>query len=360
MSASHKATALLDLHRELGARLTGFGGWEMPLQYEGIVAEHNAVRDDCGLFDVSHLGKLLVEGPYEDALNLAVTRDVAGLDVGAAGYALVLTEDAGIVDDIFIYRVADQTWLIVPNASNVDAVKDAIEKAGASVSDAWDRWTILALQGPNSARVFQDAIGAPEVADLKLHRFLWTTVAGAEVLVARTGYTGEPGYELYVPVDVADKVFRALLRCGATPVGLGARDTLRLEMGYPLYGHELTLGTNPLEAGLGWAISWDADFRGRARLEEIREEGPARKLVGIKLHERGVPRSGYRVYRAEEPIGEVTSGNFSPTLGVGIALAYVPTEAAPLPGEEVGIEARGRILQGDIVRPPFIQKGRPK
>jgi aminomethyltransferase len=352
-----KATALLETHRELGARLTPFGGWEMPLQYEGIVAEHHVVRKDCGLFDVSHLGKLLLQGEKGTvALQQTVTADVDSVEVGQARYALVLTDDAGCVDDIFIYRIAEHEWLVVPNASNVEAVARAVSGSGGDPQDAWDRWSILALQGPRSFEIFDEVFPGTPATQLKLHRWVELELGSDTTIVARTGYTGERGFELYVPTAEAVSTFRALLEAGAAPVGLGARDTLRLEMGYALYGHELTLGTNPLEAGLGWAISWDAPFRGRERLEEIREQGPERRSVGIKLHERGVPRAGYRVHFGDV-IGEITSGNFSPTLGVGIALAFFPAQDAPPPGELVEIEARGRLLQGDIVKPPFIERG---
>jgi aminomethyltransferase len=204
--------------------------------------------------------------------------------------------------------------------------------------------------------VFPDS----HATDLKLHRWGPLEMFGENGFVARTGYTGEKGFELYVPGPVAVETFESLLEAGAAPVGLGARDTLRLEMGYALYGHELTTETNPLEAGLGWAVSWDSPFRGRDALLPVKERGPARKLFGIRLTDRGVPRQGYPVWRGEERVGEVCSGNFSPTLGSGIALAYGAAADVPSPGEVVEIEARGRRMKGDIVKPPFIDKGRKK
>ncbi|MGH2753725.1 MAG: glycine cleavage T C-terminal barrel domain-containing protein, partial [Actinomycetota bacterium] len=261
---------------------------------------------------------------------------------------------------LFVYRTGEAEWLVVPNAANVGAVASALRSSGAEPVDEWDRWAILALQGPTSFDVFSKLWPQHPALDLKLHRWIALDVFGHEGMAARTGYTGERGFELYVPAAAAVRAFEALLDAGATPVGLGARDTLRLEMGYALYGHELTPDTNPLEAGLAWAIAWDGPFRGRDRLLEIKEEGPRRRLFGVRLDDRGVPRQGYPVCRGEESIGEVCSGNFSPTLGTGIALAYGSAADVPSPGEVVEIDARGRRMKGDIVRPPFIDKGRKK
>ncbi len=352
-----RGTVLLDEHRRLGARLTEFGGWEMPLQYSGIVAEHQAVRGSTGLFDVSHLGKLRVTGDSGGrALQEAVTADVIGLGEGRATYALCLEDDAGCIDDVFVYRMGPEDWLCVPNASNVDAVAEAISDGGADVVDEWDRWTILALQGPQSFEIFEEVFPSSGATELKLHHWRAMDVFGSAGFAARTGYTGERGFELYAPVEVALKAFQGLLDAGAAPVGLGARDTLRLEMGYALYGHEIDRDTNPLEAGLGWAVNWDTPFRGRDALTKVKESGPAKRLFGIRCVERGVPRQGYPVYAAREAIGEVVSGNYSPTLQTGIALAYAPAKSKPEVGDRVEIEARGRRIPGDIVKPPFITK----
>ena len=355
-----RRTPLLDDHRDLGAKLTEFGGWEMPLQYSGIVAEHNAVRGAAGVFDVSHLGKLRLTGTEAGrALQHAVTADVIALEVGRASYALALTDDAGCIDDLFVYRIAEDEWLVVPNAANVFAVADAIREAGAEPVDEWDRWAILALQGPSSFEIFDKSWPDSGALDLKLHEWTRVDLFGEQALVARTGYTGERGFEIYAPAPVASRTFQTLLDAGVEPVGLGARDTLRLEMGYSLYGHEITLETNPIEAGLGWAVSWNADFRGRPALEKVKDQGPQRKLFGIKCTDRGVPRQGYPVILAEDQIGEIVSGNYSPTLGTGIALAFAPVDRAPSEGDAVEIEARGRRIKGDIVKPPFV-KQKPK
>ena len=353
--ADKRETPLLDAHKSLGAKLTEFGGWDMPLQYEGIVAEHNAVRNSCGLFDVSHLGKLRITGASGGAsLQMAVTADVEALAVGRAKYALVLTEDGGTIDDIFVYRIGPEEWLAVPNASNVAAVADAIGDQGYEVTDEWDRYAILALQGPDSYEVFEKVFPNTGATDLKLHAWQPLDVFGSEGIVARTGYTGERGFEIYAPSDTAERAFTALLDAGAAPVGLGARDTLRLEMGYAVYGHELSLEVNPVEAGLGWAIAWDSPFRGRDALLEVKANGPARKLFGVRCTDKGVPRQGYQVFKDDQTIGEVCSGNFSPTLGVGIALAYGDAGALPEVGDAVAIEARGRRIAGEVAKPPFI------
>lgn len=357
-ASAPKATALLDLHRELGAKLTAFGGWDMPLQYSGVITEHNAVRTDVGIFDVSHLGKLLVSGPKGgERLQFAVTADVLTLEVGRATYALVLTDEGGCVDDVFVYRLADDRWLVVPNASNVEAVAERITGPDVEVVDAWDRWAILAIQGPRSFEAFEKVFPGSGAPSMPLHSWMPIDVSGIEGLVARTGYTGERGFELYTPTEHATKTFEAFLDAGCVPVGLGARDTLRLEMGYALYGHELALDINPLEAGLGWAIAWDTPFRGKEELLEIKAEGPARKLFGVVCTDRGVPRQDYPVYAGDRVIGTVTSGNHSPTLQTGIALAIGPREDAPsvgMPG--IAIAARGRMIPGDIVKPPFVTR----
>ena len=355
---SGRRTPLLEAHRDLGARLIDFAGWEMPLQYQGVIAEHTAVRNAAGLFDVSHLGKLRLKGPEAGpALQHALTADPEGLEEGRATYSLVLTESGGCVDDVFVYRIGPQEWLVVPNAANVTAVAEAISSSGGDPVDEWDRWAILALQGPESFRVFAEVWPDSAALELKLHRWATLDVFGESGLVARTGYTGERGFEIYAPAATAERAFKALLDAGAVPVGLGARDTLRLEMGYALYGHELTTEIDPVEAGLAWAIAWDTDFRGKAAVERSRSEGPRRKLFGVRCEDKGVPRQGHAVERDGTVIGEVTSGNFSPVLGRGIALALGPAETKPEEGTKVAIVARGRKIEGAIVKPPFVSGG---
>ena len=355
---TQKSTVLLDAHRRHGAKLIDFAGWDMPLQYDGVIAEHTAVRTDCGVFDVSHLGKLTLTGSDSgDALQRAVTADVLSLPVGRATYALALTDDGTCIDDIFVYRIDEAEWMVVPNASNVDAVAHSIRECGGEPVDDWNRYSILAVQGPNAYDVFESAFPGTGASELKLHEWAYIDVFGQKGIVARTGYTGERGFELYAPISTSEQAFEKLVTSGAKPAGLGARDTLRLEMGYALYGHEIDLDTNPLEAGLGWVLKWDVPFRGRDALAKVKEEGARRKLFGIVCRDRGVPRQGYEVVLGDaKAIGIVTSGNHSPTLGTGIALARGPVESLPKEGDEVAIQARGRLLRGDIVKPPFVKK----
>jgi len=345
------------VHSRLGARVTNFAGWDMPLQYDGVIAEHRAVREEVGVFDVSHLGKLLVRGDAAaTALQQTLTADISALEAGRATYALVLADDGGCVDDVFVYRLAATEWLVVPNAANTDDVASLIGASGADPVDAWDRWAIIAIQGPKSFEVFASVFPASEALDLPLHGFTSIDVLGDEGIVARTGYTGERGFELFAPASVAAAAFEGLLGAGAHPAGLGARDTLRLEMGYALYGHELSRDVNPLEAGLSWVLAWDKPWRGKAACLAVKERGPTRKLFGIVCTDRGVPRDGYSVFFDDQEIGVVTSGNFSPTLKTGIALALGRRSLVPEVGKTVAIEARGRRIAGDIVKPPFIGK----
>lgn len=358
MTTTGRATALLDVHRALGGRLVDFAGWEMPIQYSGVVAEHRAVREEVGVFDVSHLGKLHLAGA--DAvrpLQHALTADVAALDVGRATYSLALTDEGGCVDDLFVYRLAEQEWLVVPNAANVAAVGASITDSGGDPQDEWARWSIIAIQGPRAGDLFERAFPGSSAGDLPLHSWTTVDVLGEKGLAARTGYTGERGFELYAPTTTSPAAFERLVDLGGTPAGLGARDTLRLEMGFALYGQELSRDINPLEAALGWAIAWDTDFRGRDALAEVRATGPARRVFGIRCTGRGIPRAGCDIELDGSSIGRVTSGNFSPTLGTGIALALGPAATRPAPGAVVDVVTRGRRIEGAIVKPPFVKKG---
>lgn len=355
-----------DEHVRAGARLVEFGGWLMPLQYRGVIAEHWAVRQAMGLFDVSHLGKLVVRGEGAVALlDSLLPGSVAGLAEWTAGYNLVLTPEGGIVDDIFVYRRPD-SLVVVPNAANTEAVLGILwaeaarvggSGGGVEVEDARGRWAIFAVQGPR-ARDLESWLPA-EAASLPLHTFADLEVAGVPCQVARTGYTGERGFELFVGWDDAAVVWRALLDAGAphglVPAGLGARDTLRLEMGYPLHGQDISLLTNPLEARLGWVVDWDKpSFTGRDRLVELRDAGPPRRLVGLVARGRGIPRHGHPILAYGEQVGEVTSGNISPVLGVGIAMGYVPTALAE-PGGVLAVDVRGRLLEVEVAKPPFVR-----
>lgn len=355
-----RTSPLHELHVQAGAKLMDFAGWDMPLVYpEGTIVEHKAVRNAVGLFDVTHLGKLTVTGAgAQDALDRLLPGKVAKLRTGKAGYNLVLTPEGGVVDDIFVYKRSEpDDFLLVPNAANTDAVLEFLASnagSGVEVQDARDRWAILALSGPKAREIV--AALMPGAEDMKMHDFAERPLQGSTVTVARTGYTGEVTFEFFVEWDEAVEVWNLLLSAGTPygikPAGLGARDTLRLEMGYALHGHELSVDINPLEGGVGWVIDWDKDFFAKDALARIRQEGAGRKLVGLLAEPGRIPRMGHRVFLGDEPVGEVTSGNFSPTLGTGIALALVwPEHAAP--GTALQIDVRGKRLSAEVVKPPF-------
>ncbi len=353
-SAPLRQTALIDSHRRLGAKLVGFGGWEMPLAYsQGTIGEHRACRHDSVAFDVSHLGTVRVEGAGAlDRLQATLTNDLTKVAPGRAQYTHLLAEDGSVVDDIIVWWVDEEVFDVMPNASNTERVLEAV-----GGEDTTDQRCIIAVQGPH-ARTRLAAI-APEAAAVP--RFGVTAVVweGVPCRAAGTGYTGEDGLELAVPVDAAEALWTALLATGVQPAGLGARDTLRLEAGFPLHGHELGPGITPLQAGLGWVVGWKKpEFRGRAALEDERERGIARSLVGLRTGGRQPPRQGAVVQRDGRETGTVTSGNFSPMLECGIALAFLDTaRGQPEPGLPVEIEQRGRRLAARVVDMPFVQPG---
>ena len=339
-------------HRALDAKMVPFGGWEMPLSYpDGTLAEHRACREAAVVFDVSHLGTVRVEGPEAfDRLQATLTNDLTKVAPGRAQYTHLLDEaDGSVADDIIVWWVGEQTFDVMPNASNTDRVVAALGGADVTHTRA-----VLAVQGPQ-ARAKLATLG-PEAAEVGRFRVAEATAAGVSCVVAGTGYTGEDGVELAVPVDRAAVVWEALLGIGIAPAGLGARDTLRLEAGLPLYGNELGPGVTPLQAGLGWVVAWDkpSGFRGRDALLAERERGVARRLRGLTTEGRRPPRAGQRVLVDGEPVGEVTSGNFSPTLGHGIALAFLPPDVAD--GAVVAIEGRGEPLPATVVKPPFVTR----
>jgi aminomethyltransferase len=348
-----KHTPLYDEHKALGARLVDFAGYEMPVQYEGIKAEHEAVRNHAGLFDVSHMGEAVFRGPEaEVAVQRLVTRDVGRLDVGQAGYCAVCYEDGGTVDDVIVYRREDD-FLIVINASNrekdVEHFQKNTEDLEVEVMDESDDWALLALQGPEAERFLRSLTDA-DLSGIKPFRFVEGNVEGVQALISRTGYTGEDGFEIYLRPDGAPRVWRRLIEDGAAPAGLGARDTLRLEAGLCLYGNELDAETTPLEAGIGFAVHLDKEprFIGQRALL-LEDTGRLRKkLVGFEMEGRGIARHGHHVTSGAEIVGEVTSGTKSPTLDRAIGLALVdpgvddwfeivirdnpvPAKAVPLP-----------------------------
>jgi aminomethyltransferase len=349
-----KHTALIDIHRALGAKLVGFGGWEMPLAYgDGTIAEHRACRHDAVAFDVSHLGTVRVEGDDAfDRLQSALTNDLRKVGPGRAQYTHLLNDsDASVVDDIIVWWVADGVFDVMPNASNTDRVVGAI-----GGTDTTSERSIIAIQGPHArARAGAVVPGAASVPRFGVQRFEWK---GVECVAAGTGYTGEDGFEVAVPNDAAPAMWEAVATTGVLPAGLGARDTLRLEAALPLHGHELGPGITTLQAGLGWVVGWDkGDFRGRAALDAERTRGVARRLVGVSTEGRQPPREGASVLAGGVPVGTVTSGNFSPMLEHGIALALVDSAVDVTPGRALELEQRGKIRGAIVVTTPFVTAG---
>jgi aminomethyltransferase len=352
---------LEDRHRALGAGFAEFGGWLMPVSYAGTVAEHTATRSTVGLFDVSHLGKALVKGPGAAAyVNSALTNDLNRIGPGKAQYTLCCNESGGVIDDLIAYYVADDEIFLVPNAANTAAVVAELARhapAGLTINDEHRSYAVLAVQGPKAAEIVA-GLGLPTTMDYM--GYADSEVAGVPTRVCRTGYTGEHGFELLPEWDRAGAVFDVLVEAvraaGGEPAGLGARDTLRTEMGYPLHGHELSLDISPLQARTGWAVGWKKDaFWGRDALLAEKQAGPTRLLRGLKALGRGVLRADLTVLNGDTPIGVTTSGTFSPTLKVGIALALIDTAAGIEDGATVTVDVRGRALECEVVNPPFVQ-----
>ncbi len=358
-----KTTPFHDLHRSLSAKLVEFAGYEMPIQYEGIMAEHLAVRKAAGVFDVSHMGEFWVEGPQAQAfVEYATTNDVASLEPGQVQYSVMCYDHGGIVDDLLVYRVEDR-FLLVVNASNIE--KDWEHLSGlagefdVSMRNASDQTALLAVQGPLSREIIQE-LTPEDLNTIPFYHFREGRVAGRSLIISRTGYTGELGFELYHDPTDAEHLWRELFRIGAErglkPVGLGARDTLRMEMKFCLYGNDIDATTNPLEARLGWVVNLNGpDFHGRDALLKAKQAGLGRFLVAIRMLERGLPRHGYSIHAGAEQIGTVTSGGQSPSLGAGIAMGYVKKPHQSV-GTQVEIDIRGRHLQAEVVRPPFLEK----
>jgi len=363
--ATLQRTPLHAEHLALNAKMVPFAGFEMPVQYPtGITAEHQAVRRAAGLFDVSHMGEFEVRGERAlDFVQRVTTNDASKLEVGQAQYSTLLNEEGKLLDDLLVYRLADRYMLVV-NGSNREKdfawVSRFAGDLGVELTDRSDEIALLALQGPKAEEILRRLTGV-DLPSIRYYRFTEGEVDGTPAIVSRTGYTGEDGFELYVAADRAAALWRRLLETGAgdglIAAGLGCRDSLRLEMGYALYGNDLDEGTTPLEAGLGWVVKLDkGDFVGREALARQKEEGVKRRLVGFVLKERGFPRHGYGVEVDGEPTGEVTSGVLSPSLGQGIGMAYVPAAAAR-PGTEIGIRIRDRAVPAEVVRPPFYKQG---
>ncbi len=365
--ADVKRTSLFDIHVALGARMTPFAGFEMPIQYSGIIDEHHAVRNTVGLFDVSHMGEILVTGPDAFAfVQQLVSNDVARLSDGKALYTVMCTPEGGVVDDLLVYRLSEERFLLVINASNIDGDYDWMithNPMSAGLENVSDEIALIAVQGPRSFDVAQK-ITARSLEGLGYYEFVQldpgTFFSCKSAVFSHTGYTGERGLEIYCDADQAPQVWNALMEAGSEydikPIGLGARDTLRLESGFCLYGNELDLETNPLEAGLGWLTKLDAgDFIGRDALTKIKESGPKRRLVGFVSTERGIPRQGSEIQTEDgEVIGSVTSGSQSPILSRGIGLGYVTNDPDfTAVGTPIRISSRGRSFRAEVAKVPF-------
>jgi aminomethyltransferase len=347
----NRHSPLDSLHRELNAKMVPFGGWEMPLSYpSGTIAEHVACRTHAALFDVSHLGTVRLEGSGAfDRLQSAFTNDLTKIGAGRAQYTHSCNDRGGVVDDIIVWWVSEQRFDVMPNASNTESILSVI-----GGTDTTSTRAVLAVQGPKARDLL--ARVSPAAAAVKRFRVETHEVLGAQCVVAGTGYTGEDGVEIAAPVDIADSLARAIIDAGVVPAGLGARDTLRLEAALPLHGHELSPDISTLEADLGWVVGWNkGQFKGKTALEAQREKGVSRVLCGLQTESRRPPRDGARVLRKGVDIGVVTSGNFSPTLGVGIALALVTPECAAV-GSEVVLRVRDSDLPARVVERPFVRR----
>ncbi|MBI3456883.1 MAG: glycine cleavage system aminomethyltransferase GcvT [Candidatus Rokubacteria bacterium] len=377
-TASLKRTPLHAAHLRLGARMIGFGGWDMPVQYSGIVEEHRTVRAAVGCFDVSHMGEFEFRGrDARKALQRLTTNDVSALDVGQVQYSLLCDEDGGIVDDLTLCRLGDAHYMMTVNAANID--KDwawvtshldepegggGPEAAGRRHRDQMDvaatdvsaETGLIAVQGPK-AEALVGRLGDVDVTEIRYYRGARGRVAGVPAIISRTGYTGEDGFELYLPADKTESVWEALLaegkRDGVAPIGLGARDTLRLEMKYALYGNDIDQTTNPLEAGLGWVVKLErGDFIGKAAVERVKTEGPRRRLVGLEMVDRAVARHGYRILHGGAEVGYVTSGSYGPSVDRYIGIGYVAASLGAV-GTEIEVEVRGRPQKARVVKTPF-------
>lgn len=364
MNSGLRETPLHDRHVQLGAKTADFGGWDMPIEYAGVLVEHQAVRSAVGIFDVSHMGKVRIHGDGAlEFLNATLTNDLNRIDDGSAQYTMLCNEFGGVVDDLIVYRWTDSEIFMVPNAANASAIVQFLTQsapAGITIENHHDSHGIIAVQGPNS-RALIEAIGLP--ADLEYMSMISASHRGEPVIVCRSGYTGELGFELVVPNIILASVWDVLLdrghALGAVPAGLGARDTLRMEMGYPLHGQDIALDISPVEAGLSWAVGWDKpEFIGREALVKQKAEGPRRKLRGLKSVERGIPRAHMHVHGladtelSDPAIGDITSGTFSPSLKCGIALALLDADIEP--GYDVLVDVRGKAIRFHVTKLPFV------
>lgn len=357
-----KDTALTQTHIALGAKMVPFAGYNMPVSYEGVNIEHETVRKGVGVFDVSHMGEFLIEGPRALELIQKVTsNDASKLTVGRAQYSCLPNETGGIVDDLIVYRVKDETYLLVVNASNIQKDWDHISKyngaIGADMRNISEGFSLLAIQGPKAVEAMQ-SLTSVDLAEIKFYNFVVADFAGIDyAIISATGYTGSGGFEIYCKNNevqqIWDKVFEAGANLGIKPIGLAARDTLRLEMGYCLYGNDINDETSPFEAGLGWITKFTKDFVNSKSLAKEKEQGPEKKLIAFELDERGIPRNGYDIVDEQgKKVGVVTSGTMSPSLGKGIGLGYVPSVFSEI-GCKLHIQIRKNTVAATVVKLPF-------
>ncbi|MCF7560669.1 glycine cleavage system aminomethyltransferase GcvT [Sabulilitoribacter multivorans] len=359
-----KNTALSSTHEALGAKMVPFAGYNMPVQYEGVNTEHETVRNAVGVFDVSHMGEFLIEGEYAlELIQKVSSNDASKLTVGKAQYSCLPNDDGGVVDDLIIYRVKEDTYLLVVNASNIEKDWNWIQSkndVGATMRDLSENYSLLAIQGPKAIEAMQ-SLTSHDLSAINFYNFVVGDFAGIEhVIISATGYTGSGGFEIYCKNNevkqIWDKVFEAGADFGIKPIGLAARDTLRLEMGYCLYGNDIDDTTSPIEAGLGWVCKFTKDFTNSEALKREKEQGPERKLIAFELDERGIPRHGYDIVDSNgKTIGIVTSGTMSPSLGKGIGLGYVPTVFADI-GSKLNIQIRKNAIPATVVKLPFYKK----
>lgn len=358
-----KKTPLNQIHHDLGAKMVEFAGWEMPIQYSGVTAEHKAVRTRAGLFDISHMGEIFVTGPNaREFINYITTNDISRVVDGQCQYSVCCSENGGVVDDVITYQFSPEKYLVVVNAANIE--KDYIwfmdnKMSGVDIINRSDDYAQLALQGPMACPILQKLTNTP-LSQLYTFRFTHTQLAGVDAIISRTGYTGEDGFEIYISRDKASIVWEAIMEKGAAsgvePVGLGARDTLRLESAYSLYGHEIKEDINPLEANLSWVVKLTKDkFMGKDSLLKTKEECPARQLIGLQLIGRGIAREGYEVYSQDKKVGHITSGTFSPTLDAPIGLALIEAESANTQ-DKFEVKIRDKMIEAHKVSTPFYKR----
>jgi aminomethyltransferase len=364
-----KSIPLRDKHEALGASFTDFGGWEMPVRYSSDLAEHHAVRQAAGLFDISHMGEIFIEGKEAASfLDFALVGAASEIEIGRAKYSLICNQSGGIIDDLIIYRLGQNAFLVVANASNREVVVSAMEERAkgleVEVRDESELWALLAIQGPQSVSILSEITASP-LEDLKYYAISEAEIAGVPCLLARTGYTGEDGFEIYIPVESAGAVMDSILAAGKDkgllPTGLACRDTLRLEAGMPLYGHEMNLEINPFEAGFGKVVRLDkaGDFVGKAALTQLAELAPKKVLVGLEGSGKRAARADYEVFveGSTESIGVITSGALSPTLGFPIAMAYVSADFAEL-DTPISVDIRGAQTAFRVVKLPFYKRAK--